>query len=121
MTHRVGEKKMLKALVTAYKRHLIYTATHKELSILSDRELHDLGINRSDIHTIAHEATYGEAIHVEFNFFKNLFKVRTEKDKIDEYLADSASIVDLENRIKSLDRGEAPWQIQARMFAKGLV
>lgn len=112
---------MLKAIVVAYKRHLIYTRTLKELERLSDRELYDLGVDRSDIIRLAHEATYGEDIKFEFKPFRDFFKVKTEKTKMDEYLADSANIVDLENRLKELDRGLAPWQVQARIFAKGWV
>ncbi len=112
---------MLKAIIVAYKRHLIYTRTLKELERLSDRELYDLGVDRSDIIRLAHEATYGEEIKFEFKPFRDFFKVKTEKTKMDEYLADSANIVDLENRLKELDRGLAPWQVQARIFAKGWV
>lgn len=112
---------MLKALVTAYKRHLIYTRTLKELERLSDRELYDLGVDRSDIIRLAHEATYGEDIKFEFKPFRDFFKVKTEKNKIDEYLAEATNTVDLENRLRNIDRGLAPWQMQARMFAKGWV
>jgi uncharacterized protein YjiS (DUF1127 family) len=112
---------MLKAIVVAYKRHLIYTRTLKELERLSDRELYDLGIDRSEVAKLAHEATYGEELKFDFKPFLNLFKVKTEKNKIDEYLADSASIVDLENRIKAMDRGLAPWQIQSRSVAHGWI
>ena len=53
-----------------------------------------------------------------FNF-KNLFKVRTEKDKIDEYLADAVDLADLENRIRRIDRQEAPWQIKSNQNLVG--
>ena len=53
-----------------------------------------------------------------FNF-KNLFKVRTEKDNIDEYLADSSDLADLENRIRRIDRQEAPWQTKANQNLVG--
>jgi hypothetical protein len=55
---------------------------------------------------------------VVFNF-KNLFKVRTEKDNIDEYLADSSDLADLENRIRRIDRQEAPWQIKSNQNLVG--
>jgi Protein of unknown function (DUF3563) len=45
--------------------------------------------------------------------FKNLFKARTEADRIDEYLADAVDLADLENRIRRIDRREAPWQIKS--------
>lgn len=110
---------MIKALIIAYKRHAVYMATYKELNSLSDKELHDLGIDRSQIETVAREATYGKEIRTDFSFFKNIFKVKTEKNKIEEYLADSANLVDLENRLKNVDLGLAPWQIRARNFAQG--
>lgn len=53
-----------------------------------------------------------------FNF-KNLFKVRTEKDNIDEYLADSSDLADLENRIRRIDRQEAPWQTKSNQNLVG--
>jgi uncharacterized protein YjiS (DUF1127 family) len=37
-------------------QHRLYSQTRRELSLLSDRELSDLGINRSDIHAISLEA-----------------------------------------------------------------
>ena len=53
-----------------------------------------------------------------FNF-KNLFKARTEKDRIEEYLADAVNLVDLENRIRRIDRHEAPWQVRANQNLTG--
>lgn len=38
----------------------LYRQTVEELSALSNRDLADLGLNRSDINTIAHEAAYGK-------------------------------------------------------------
>ena len=55
---------------------------------------------------------------VVFNL-KDLFKVRTEKDKIDEYLADSSDLADLENRIRRIDRQEAPWQTKSNQNLAG--
>ena len=51
---------MLKALVNAYKRHLVYRATYNELNSLTNKELYDLGIDRSQIELAAREATYGK-------------------------------------------------------------
>jgi uncharacterized protein YjiS (DUF1127 family) len=110
---------MLKAIFIAYKRHAAYRATYKELNSLSTKELRDLGIDRSDIEKVATDATYGKEIRPDFSFFKNIFKVKTEKNKIEEYLAESANLIDLENRLKNIDRGLAPWQIRARSFAQG--
>lgn len=51
--------------------------------------------------------------------FTRLFSTKTEKERIEEYLADSASLEDLEIRIRSIDRGQAPWQVQARAWSQG--
>lgn len=40
----------------AYARHKMYTSTYRELAALSNRELSDLGINRTMISSIALEA-----------------------------------------------------------------
>ncbi len=53
--------------------------------------------------------------------FKNLFKARTEKDRIEEYLADAVDLVDLENRLRRIDRHEAPWQVQSNQNLAGWV
>ena len=41
-------------------QHRVYNQTVHELRHLSDRDLEDLGINRSMIPAIAHEAAYGQ-------------------------------------------------------------
>lgn len=111
---------MLSALIKAYKNHLIYTRTIDELSKLSDKELYDIGIERSHIASIAKTA-YDEKDKINFNFFKNMFKVKSEKDIIEEYLAESVNAFDLENRLKMIDKGIAPWQIQKNVYAQGLM
>lgn len=108
---------MIRKLINAYKRHAVYRATYNELAKLSDRELYDLGIDRSQIEDAAREATYGEE-KIEFNFFKDLFKFKTEKDRINDYLSEAVSAVDLENRLRNVDRGLAPWQLRARNFSQ---
>lgn len=110
---------MLKAMILAYKRHAIYRATCKELATLTDKELRDIGIDRSVIEHVAIEAAYGPEGKPEFNFFGSLFKAKTEKNKIEDYLAESENLVDLENRIKAIDRGLAPWQVKERNFTHG--
>ena len=45
-----------------------------------------------------------------FRTLANFFKTKTEKQKIDEYLADSVSLEEIERKIKILDRGHAPFQ-----------
>lgn len=48
------------ALRDSRQRYRMYRQTVQELSVLSDRELHDLGLSRSSIETIALEAAYGK-------------------------------------------------------------
>ena len=43
----------------ALARRKVYRATYYELSMLTDRDLADLGIPRSDIRRLALEAAYG--------------------------------------------------------------
>lgn len=98
----------------------MYRQTYNELSRLSNRELYDLGIDRSEIEIVARETTYGnEEVKINFNFF-DIFKTKTEKDVIEEYLANSANAVDLENRLRNIDRGLAPWQLRANYNLQGL-
>lgn len=54
---RLGEIKS--QISDAMKARRIYRATLAELSVLSDRELADLGITRASIGAIALEAAYG--------------------------------------------------------------
>lgn len=110
---------MLKALLDAYRKHALYRSTHKALSRLSDRELSDLGIHRMMITRISMEAAYGDEPEKNRFTISSLFKTKTEKDRIEEYLAGSANTVDLENRLKEIDRGLAPWQVRAKHFAQG--
>jgi uncharacterized protein YjiS (DUF1127 family) len=107
---------MLKALINAYRKHAIYRQTYKELASLTNYELKDLGIHRSQIEEFAREAAYGKEEPI--NPFKNFFRAKTEKHRIEEYLAESANTVDLENRLRNIERGLAPWQIRARTFAQ---
>lgn len=55
------------------------------------------------------------------NMFRGLTDVRTEREKVEEYLADSASLEDLERRQRSISRGEAPWQIHANANLRGWI
>lgn len=41
-------------------RRAVYNQTVRELNILTDRELADLGLSRFDIPTVAREAAYGK-------------------------------------------------------------
>ena len=40
-------------------RHAVYRRTRAELETLTDRDLSDLGIHRSDVRRIAYQAAYG--------------------------------------------------------------
>lgn len=48
-----------KALGARYAQHRVYRQTLDELATLSNRELADLGLHRSQLRAIAHEAAYG--------------------------------------------------------------
>lgn len=43
---------------------------------------------------------------------KELFTTKDAKTMIDEYLADSISLEDLERRQRLIERNQAPWQVQ---------
>lgn len=49
----------LSQIIAAYRRWRLYRLTVTELATLSDRELSDLGISRSDIHAVARETVFG--------------------------------------------------------------
>jgi uncharacterized protein YjiS (DUF1127 family) len=51
---------MISAFINWLNKKAIYRRTFRDLSIMTDRELYDLGFTRGDIHSIAYEATYGE-------------------------------------------------------------
>lgn len=50
-----------KAIGLRLEQYKVYRNTCNELNALTDRELSDLGINRSMIQSIATEAAYGKA------------------------------------------------------------
>ena len=54
-----------------------------------------------------------------FKMLGKLMKQKTEKDLISEYLAESIDIIDLENRLRRIERGQAPWQVQNRAYLQG--
>lgn len=110
---------MLKAMIAAYRKHAMYRETYNELSRLSTKELYDLGIDRSEIERVSYETTYGTVEKNRVSFFSKLLKAKTEKNRIEEYLADSANLVDLENRLKDVDRGLAPWQVKYKNINQG--
>lgn len=62
---RAAEAGILDRIIAAYKgiadkyaRYNLYSETFNELNALSNRDLADLGISRSMIRGIAHEAAY---------------------------------------------------------------
>lgn len=55
---RLGET--IKLLGERLEQRKVYRQTIAELSSLSSRELQDLGLNRSMIQRLAHEAAYGK-------------------------------------------------------------
>ena len=44
----------------SFARRAVFNQTVRELAVLTDRELSDLGISRADITAVAHEAAYGK-------------------------------------------------------------
>jgi len=56
---RLGEMKSHLTAAAAIKARRVYQRTFDELNSLSDRELADLGIARSNLRNIALEAAYG--------------------------------------------------------------
>jgi hypothetical protein len=44
---------------------------------------------------------------------------RSQRDLINDWLAESTDLVDLERRQRALDRGQAPFQTVGNMRAKG--
>lgn len=56
--HRIAE--LGNFIATRFARYQTYRTTLAELSMLTDRDLDDLGIRRADVHAIAAEAAYGK-------------------------------------------------------------
>lgn len=56
-------------------------------------------------------------------FIKSLFEDNKQKEKrlMEEWLADSTSLQDIERKQKMINRGEAPWQVQANHNLRGWV
>ncbi len=52
-------------------------------------------------------------------FFTKMFTVKTEDNLKEEYLAEATNLVDLENRLRQIDRGQAPWQLRAQQSLRG--
>ena len=43
-------------------------------------------------------------------FLKNLFVAKSDRQLVDEYLGEATDLVDLERRMRQIDRGQAPFQ-----------
>jgi glucan phosphorylase len=54
---------------------------------------------------------------------KRLFEDNKQREKrlMEEWLADSASLQDIERKQKMISRGEAPWQVQANHNLRGWI
>ncbi|MCX7559332.1 DUF1127 domain-containing protein [Sulfitobacter sp. F26204] len=48
--------RLITPLITRYKRHRLYRATFDGLNALTQRELADLGLHRSELHHVALES-----------------------------------------------------------------
>ena len=48
------------SLADKFRRYTLYRNTLRELDSLSDRDLLDLGLSRSMVETVAHDAAYGK-------------------------------------------------------------
>ena len=48
----------VEALMNRFSRYMMYRRTLNELAALSDRELADLGLNRSGLRRMAYQAAY---------------------------------------------------------------
>lgn len=49
----------MKVVVQQLMTHKAYRETYNELSKMTDRELRDIGLNRSMIHSVAYESAFG--------------------------------------------------------------
>ncbi|WP_417249871.1 DUF1127 domain-containing protein [Celeribacter sp.] len=57
--HGAGFSGLFARIAERVARYRVYRETQLELNQLTDRELADLGISRSTIPAVAHEAAYG--------------------------------------------------------------
>lgn len=55
-----GFSAIVRSVKASLARRRIYNQTVAELNLLTNRELGDLGLSRSSIRTVAHEAAYGK-------------------------------------------------------------
>jgi uncharacterized protein YjiS (DUF1127 family) len=111
------------------KNRAAYMQTYRELDSMTDRELNDIGIDRSMIEEIAstairkvvtEEPTTSSLVTAVTEFFK-VKKKPSEKDRVYAWLSESSDIVDLERRLKMLDLQQAPWQTTSNRNLQGWV
>lgn len=50
---------LAKVTAQAWQRRRVYLQTLRELDALDDRDLRDMGLSRSEVRALAHEAAYG--------------------------------------------------------------
>lgn len=53
-----GISSAVETLVTRYKQYRMYRETFDGLNALTDRELRDLGLSRSELRSVAQESAY---------------------------------------------------------------
>lgn len=120
---------MIRKLQNWIKNRSAYMQTYRELDAMTDRELSDIGIDRSMIEEIANTATYGKVVEepttsslvtAVTEFFK-VKKKPTEKDRVYAWLAESSDIVELERKLKMLDLHQAPWQTASNRNLQGWI
>jgi hypothetical protein len=56
-------------------------------------------------------------------FIERLFESERDREKrmVDEWLADSVSLQEIERKQRMINRGEAPWQVYTNQNLKGWV
>lgn len=58
-TKAYKKSSVISKVIDSVNRYMIFRNTQNELSKLSDRELNDIGLSRSDIYDLAHQSAYG--------------------------------------------------------------
>lgn len=61
--------------------------------------------------------------NMKFNLFATSFANRktTDQYRMEEWLASSTSLADIERKQQMISRGEAPWQVHANLNLRGWV
>ena len=58
-TRQASAADRVRSIQSSYRRWRLFRRTMNELGMLTDRDLADLGLSRSDVRRVAHEAAYG--------------------------------------------------------------